>query len=537
MKKVSEPARGSRHARALCGTVDASHEDVRPLKRLFRRLLRARPVTRRYRARPVLPLTFALALLVLLWPARALRSDNFIFYFPNAHNVVPLEVIETVKYLPLIRVLNLVGKVGGLQEKKNSLKVWFGDRQLELQLNEKRVRLNKDWMTLSDPVRVANGQWMVPVEFLTTVLPQLTLEHIEYQVGTNRIFIGNVKPSSFTVRLDQISNGARLTVQFTDKVTVRTAASNGKWILFLGDRPVEPLVQTIGFQDPYVSELRFDDQDGLPKLVLTPTTGGLNFYPSLAEGGKILLADVIKPPSEVPQPPSGPETATTTSTPTPPAGLEDIPATPPGPPLPVVVLDAGHGAEDSGAQSRDGLKEKDLVAQLVARVRLALLATKKYRIVLTRVGDVNPSFDERELAANLARAEVFLTFHAGNLGTRTPRVVVYAYHPSSPGVTSAKEPRAIFVRWDKAQEVHRDQSRNLAGALQQQFAKISGLTADQPAEAPVRALRSVDAPAVAIEIGSLSPQADSGPLTSPDFQQQISTAIVQGLEAFRGRSS
>ena len=51
----------------------------------------------------------------------------------------------------------------------------------------------------------------------------------------------------------------------------------------------------------------------------------------------------------------------------------------------------GTAATDNGGHSRDGVLEKNLVAQYVARVRSALLATDKYRVVLTRAGDVNVS--------------------------------------------------------------------------------------------------------------------------------------------------
>jgi len=473
---------------------------------------------------------------VLLWPTRELRSDNFVFYLPNARHVLPLEVIENTKYLPLLHVLNLVGKVGGLQERQNSVKVWFGSTQVELRLDQRKVRVDGSSINLSDPVRLSNGQWMVPVDFLTSVLPRLTHQVVEYQVGTNRIFIGDVKPSSFSVRLDQLPNGARLTVQFTDKVTVRTAASNGKWVMSLGERPVEPLEQSFQFQDPYVSELRFDDQDGVPKLILTPATGGLNFYPVLAEGGKILLADVLKPPPVVIQPPRLPEQPSTTPSGFPPPGVtEEIPAAPPGPPLPVVVLDAGHGGEDIGARSRDGVLEKDLAAQLVARVRLALLSTQKFRIVLTRTRDVNTSFDQREAAANVARAAFFLTFHASDLGVNSPRIAVFADQLASPpSPIPSEEPRRVFIPWPHVQQAHLDKSRELAQALQQQLAQIAGATVDPPGAAPVRTLRSVNAPAVAIEIGRLSPDAEAGPLTDPNLQQQIATAITQALVAFEG---
>jgi N-acetylmuramoyl-L-alanine amidase len=479
-----------------------------------------------------------LGISLLFWPARTGRSDNFVFYFPSSRQVLPLEVIENTKYLPLLRVLNLVGKVNGLQEKRNSLKVRFGDTPIDLHVDERKIRIGKKTSTLSDPIRVLNGQWMVPIEFLTAVMPSLTSQAVEYKAGTNRIFVGDVKPGSFTLRLDQVSGGARLTFQFTDKVAMKTASVNGKWVIYLGDYPIEPLEQFIHFQNPYVSDVHFDDQDGEPKLIVTPASGGLNFYPVLEEGGKLLLADVLKTAPTLPQPSSQPSAATARgpAAAAPPPGIAPAAgAAPTSPPLPVVVLDPGHGGDDTGARSRDGVTEKDLAARLVAQVRLDLLATHKYRVVLTRTGDVNVSFEQRALTANLAEAAYFLTFHAGDLGAIPPRIGVYAYQPPGTPLSSPEgEARSIFVPWVHVQEPYLEQSRQLAQALQQQLAQMVGVTTDAPMSLPVRTLRSVNAPAVAIEIGSLTPNDDAGPLTDPTFQQQFSAAVAKVLAGLHG---
>ena len=479
---------------------------------------------------------------LLLWPARTLRSDNFVFYFPNSRHAVPMEVIGNTKYLPFLQILNMVGRLNGLQEKRNTLKVGFADSHIELHADDPRIRLDKKTMILSAPVRVSNGKWMVPSDFLTTVLPRLTGQSVEHQEGTNRVFFGDVKPGSFTLRMEQVSSGARLTFQFTDKVAVRTESVNGKWVMFLGDHPIEPLEQSFHFQNPYVTDVRFDDQDGLPKLIITPSAGGLNFYPVLAEGGKVLRADVLKPPPPPPQatPPSTPSPTTASSpaalTPTP-SAEEAGQATSPGPPLPVVALDAGHGGDDLGAHSRDGVNEKDLVAQLVARVRQALLSTQKFRIVLTRTGDVSESFEHRAVTANEAAAAYFLTFHAGDLGGGSPRVAVYTYQSPGLQLLSPGVARPMFVPWNQVQEAYLDQSRQLAQTLQQEFAVLAGVTADLPTPAPVRTLRSVNAPAVAIEIGTLSPDEDAGPLTDPAFQLHISSVVAEALAALQGRGA
>jgi len=436
----------------------------------------------------------------------------------------------------VLRLLNLVGTVSGLEEKGNSMKVWLGSNQLELRRDDKKVRINRAPLKLASPVRVSNGQWMAPLNFIDLVLPRLTSQHLEYRPGDQRIFIGDVRPATFSVTRATLPNGTRLTFQFSDAVTIHTTSSNGKWVAALGGPPVEPLEQVFKLNDANVSQVRFDDEDGVPKIIITPVQSSMNFYPSVEDQGRQFQAEIMQPTATASQIQGGaaPVTSASSPPPGPTVGASGGPASTPAPaPLPAVVLDAGHGGPDSGARSRNGLAEKDLVAQVVERVRSAIAATNRYHVILTRNGDADPSFDERDSTANLAHPVAFLSFHAGNLGGQSPRVMVYTYEASAPFPPGA-DTKQIFLPWDWAQASHLDRSRQLASAIAQQMSRISGLSGTNPDQAPVRQLRSVSAPAVAIELGSMSPELDAGVLSTPDFQQQIAAAIVQALAAFRG---
>jgi N-acetylmuramoyl-L-alanine amidase len=370
------------------------------------------------------------------------------------------------------------------------------------------------------------------------VLPRIVHQTIVYRLGSRRAFIGDVQPSSFSFRLDPLPNGSRLTLQFSEKINVRTAASNGKWVLFLGDKPVQPLDQRFEFHDPYLSNIQFDDQDGVPKLILTPAVEGLNFYPKMDETGKTLMAEMLKPTASIaqlPPPVQVPETPGVTVLPsvTPPATSTATPVGEPG--LPVVVLDAGHGADDTGARGSNGLLEKDLVAQLVARVRSTLLSSRRYRIVLTRVGDVNPGQDQRAAIANAARAEVFVTFHAGNLGMHSPRIAIYTYQPPSTSTATAGDrPAGLLIPWGTIQVSHLSRSQLLADAFQKTLVNIPGVSVSSPTAAPMGVIRGVNAPAIAVEIGSLTPDMDGTPLSATSFQDGVASAVVKAMDAFEG---
>ena len=495
-----------------------------------------------------------LALILLVWQPRALRSDNFVFYSPHGHAVVPVQLIGREPYLPLIQELNAVGSVSGWQEKQKSLVVYFGSAHLEVHLDDPKVKVGKTQVVLPAPVRVSNGQWMVPLGFLPLALPKIVPQQLTYRAGSERLFVGDVNPASFTVSLKSLSGGSRLSLEFTSAVKMKTASRNGKYVLFLGDHPVEPMEKSFHFQDPYITDLTFDDQDGEPKLIVTPGSAALNFYPAEAAGGKTLLVDLAKPGTalplqgttasaqvSVPAPGPTPGTAPLPTAPSPARAeskstnlaASNPAAAPPEATLPAVVLDPGHGAEDVGARSRDGLWEKDLAAQVEDRVRAALIAAHNYRVVLTRVGDTNPGLDARDAIANVTRPVAFLSLHAGNYGNSGPRIAVYTYRfPSPPALLPVESSSPAFVLWDEVQRAYLDRSRQLAQALETQFASLPGVTAVPPQEAPVRVLRAVDAPAVAIEVGSLSPAADAGLLADPGFQERLSTAIVQAITVF-----
>ncbi|MGH9407750.1 MAG: N-acetylmuramoyl-L-alanine amidase [Terriglobia bacterium] len=495
-------------------------------------------IERLFSKRLVLCLAAGASVVLLLWPVERLRSENFVIYLSNQHKLIPVENIDGVTYLPLTPLLALKGQVSGAQEKRSSLKVRVGGTELQFHDNRSQVQVGKFTVTLPQPVLRYNGTWMAPASFISGVLSQVSGEPILYHPGSRRIFVGDVHPLSYSVHLQKLPTGARLEIQFTGPVAAQSAASNGKWLLFLGGAAIEPLESVIHFQDPYVKELAFDDQDGRPKLIITPGVEGLNFYPVLTPNRESLVADFRMPKgAALPQAAASNRGAAAAI-----AGHAAKPTAPPAnasaapvPQLPAIVLDAGHGGADPGARSRNGVLEKNLDAVIVEQVAAALDATHKYRIVFSRSGDNDPSIEQRTEIANVARPAAFLTFHAGDMGSHSPVVRVYTYAPPSPFVPSSSTPApSSFVPWRLAQDGSEAKSRKLATALAQRFASIQGATAPAPVAAPVRQLRSIAGPAVAIEIGSLSPAQDAGALAQPAFQKQLAAAVAAAIAEFGG---
>lgn len=78
--------------------------------------------------------------------------------------------------------------------------------------------------------------------------------------------------------------------------------------------------------------------------------------------------------------------------------------------VPVIVLDAGHGGKDIGAEGND-LIEKNLTLQFVLKVEKYLNAKGNISIHLTRRRDVFVSLDNRSQIANRLNSNLFVSFH------------------------------------------------------------------------------------------------------------------------------
>jgi N-acetylmuramoyl-L-alanine amidase len=485
--------------------------------------------------RSVLWLAAVLGAVLVFWPARELRSDNFVVYLPEGTKTVPIQSFGHADYVPLLQVLNMVVHVDGMQASQSSLKVWFGPSEVEVHTDDKKVRVNKASITLQAPVRSENGEWLVPLDFMASALPQLTRQPVQYRVGTRRIFIGNTTPGTFSVSLKPLAGGADISVAFTEKMNFKTEAANGRWVLFLSGRPLEPLETSIQFQNPFVKSVQFDDQDGVPKLIVTPASEGLNFWPTLSSDGKLIEAQISKQPPVAALPsqppanlPPGPPPALPQANP-----AEEMPAVAGPASLPLVVLDPGHGGPDPGSHDKTGLLEKDLVLALATRVRTTLVGSGRFRAAMTRSNDSDPTFDHRDEIANVLEAWAFVSFHAGDFGGVSPRAVVYTFEPPSSSENAAAVGLLQLIPWDHVQEARLERSQELGAALQQTLAAVPGLNVPKATAAPARVLRSVTAPAVAIEIGSFAPDTDASPLSAGDFEQQVADAVLKGLDNFK----
>jgi len=174
---------------------------------------------------------------------------------------------------------------------------------------------------------------------------------------------------------------------------------------------------------------------------------------------------------------------------------------------PVIILDPAHGGADTGGRGTNGVAEKDITLVLARFVRMDL-ERQGFRAVLTRNEDSFVGFDDRAAISNAHRDAVFITIHIASTGSAG---TVRAYFDqmgdsfaAATGAAAAPAASATLVRWDEAQRPYVETSHRFADLLQSELAQRFSGSPVAAAPAAVRGLRSISAPAAAIEISSVA---------------------------------
>lgn len=195
-----------------------------------------------------------------------------------------------------------------------------------------------------------------------------------------------------------------------------------------------------------------------------------------------------------------------------------------------VIIDAGHGGQDSGAVHA-GVQEKDLTLDVALRLE-RLLRGKGLKTILTRTADGAVSLANRAAIANRENNCVFVSIHFDEGGRSAASGVqtFYAVRQVANG--------GFLASWlpflqRTASAPATAESQSLAGFVQQSLvartqASNRGTRAEQ-----FYVVANVRHPAVLVEGGFLTNSADIAKLTTDAYRQQLANAISEGILQYR----
>jgi len=226
-----------------------------------------------------------------------------------------------------------------------------------------------------------------------------------------------------------------------------------------------------------------------------------------------------------------------------------------------VVLDPGHGGDDTGTPARFGnLNEKEIALEVALAVG-AHLRSQGVTVLFTRTTDVRPSLDERTDLANRENPDLFVSIHV-NADARKELRGATAYYPAAralgdhpaildraraavadheitPASFGADGPvgnTALLAVAEAAFESNRARSIEAGRCVLRELAPVTGLIERENGLVEdfrsIHVLRETHCPAVLVEMDFMSNRFSERKLNTQAYRTAIAQAISEGLMTF-----
>lgn len=201
-------------------------------------------------------------------------------------------------------------------------------------------------------------------------------------------------------------------------------------------------------------------------------------------------------------------------------------------PFSTVVLDPGHGGHDRGAISKFGF-EKDFALDVALRAR-KLLESQGYKVVMTRSTDVFIPLEKRPAVANNIANSIFVSIHfnSSNSNADARGFEIFSMAPRGAPVTNDSHPSERDLREEPGNALDLPSSA-LAGSVFHALLGHVPMVDRGIKHARFAVLRLSAVPAVLIECGFVSNQAESTLIGSSAWRAHVAEAIVDGVENYR----
>ncbi|WP_375782159.1 N-acetylmuramoyl-L-alanine amidase AmiC [Escherichia coli] len=218
----------------------------------------------------------------------------------------------------------------------------------------------------------------------------------------------------------------------------------------------------------------------------------------------------------------------------------------------VIMLDPGHGGEDSGAVGKYKTREKDVVLQIARRLRSLIEKEGNMKVYMTRNEDIFIPLQVRVAKAQKQRADLFVSIHADAFTSRQPSgSSVFALSTKGATSTAAKylaqtqnasdliggvsksgDRYVDHTMFDMVQSLTIADSLKFGKAVLNKLGKINKLHKNQVEQAGFAVLKAPDIPSILVETAFISNVEEERKLKTATFQQEVAESILAGIKAY-----
>jgi N-acetylmuramoyl-L-alanine amidase len=214
-----------------------------------------------------------------------------------------------------------------------------------------------------------------------------------------------------------------------------------------------------------------------------------------------------------------------------------------------IVIDAGHGGRDPGAETAQAA-EATLVLDIALRLGKLLRKQPGVEVILTRQVDVFVPLEQRTAIANRVQADLFLSIHAN--ASRNARAngveTYYLDFASGPEaeLVAARENAASERSMNALPDIVKaialnnklEESRELASQVQQAMVRrLRGVNKDLRdlgvKRAPFVVLIGAAMPSILAEVSFITHAREGSLLRKESYRQRIAEALLDGVVRYQ----
>lgn len=219
----------------------------------------------------------------------------------------------------------------------------------------------------------------------------------------------------------------------------------------------------------------------------------------------------------------------------------------------IVAVDAGHGGKDQGAHGPNGVLEKDVTLAVARALAAQINRQPGMKAILTRDGDYFIPLKQRYEIARQNQADLFVAVHADSYpGSDAKGASVWVLSPRGKSSVAAQMLAdrenssdliggvSLAAENDGLASVLLDMQQGWAVQASETVAQnvLNALSAIGPTHrgyvehANFVVLRSPDVPSILVETAFISNPTEERKLRDPAHQQQLATAIMDGVKGY-----
>lgn len=398
--------------------------------------------------------------------------------------------------------------------------------------NSALVSIDGDVGGLGDPVIVDDERLMAPLRTLAALLSQFS--GMSARVIDDELYVEHREFTLYGYEIEQRSNGTLIDLELSGQPPYEVFVSEGNYINLTLHRTIVDS-DDLSARRPHrlvheVRAVQFDSSAQISFRMREP------FEKYVVSRGDV--------PGRLTILVGGDDTPQWAATPTSPVFDNRVGR------LDRIVIDAGHGGSDRGAESLDGvISEKDVSLTIAERLADRLDDDRRFDVIMTRDDDYDVPDDERIRLANISEADLFISIHTtafeseAGRGCQTffygqplndrARIVMSAVNASATETVEATDTDSTAAL--TFGNIHQNASAELARLIQASFEKQLPIPSRGVGQGEFHILNQVNVPAVIVCVASVANIDDEDYLRRRGFQKDIAEAIHDAIIAYRSK--